>query len=113
MTRLDGGGLNGYDVTTMREIGVRELKAKLSEILRSIEAGESVRVTNHGKPVADIVPPRKQTYDERMDELAALGLVTRRKNKGPLPPFYPKVKLPPGSPMASDLIIADRESERD
>ena len=113
MSGVDNRDLNGYDVTTMREIGVRELKAKLSEILRSIEAGESVRVTSHGKPMADIVPPRKQTYDERMDELAAQGLVTRRKRKGPLPPAPPRIKLPPGTMSGSDQIIADREAERD
>ena len=112
MSCLDKRDLNGYDVVTMREVGVRELKARLSEILRSVQAGEPVRITNHGRPVAEIVPPRKLTYDERMDELAAQGLVRRRKNKGPLPPFAPKIELP-GPMSASDMIIADRESERD
>ncbi len=103
----------GYDVVAMREIGIRELKAKLSETIRAIEAGESIRVTNHGKPVAEIVPPRRRAYDERMDELATQGLVTRRKNTGPLPPPPPRTKLPPGAPSGSDRIIADREAERD
>lgn len=97
----------------MREIGIRKLKASLSEVLRAVEGGEEVRVTNHGKPVADIVPPRRQTYDQRMDEMAAQGLVTRRKRTGPLPPPPPKIVLPPGSVPASDQIIADREAERD
>ncbi len=102
-----------YDVVTVREVGIRELKAKLSETLRAVGAGETIRVTNHGKPVADIVPPRKQTFEERMDELAAQGLVTRRRNKGPLPPAPPRVKLPPDTPSGSEQIIADREAERD
>jgi len=110
---LDGSDLNGYDVVTMREVGIRELKAKLSEVLRAVQAGESIRITNHGRPVADMVPPRRQSYDERMDELAALGLVTRRRNKGPLPPAPPRVSLPPGTRSASDQVIADREAERD
>lgn len=113
MEPLDRSDLNSYGVTTMREVGIRELKATLAEVLRAVQAGEPVRVTRHGRPVAEIVPPRRQTFDERMDELAAQGLVTRRKNKGPLPPPPPKVKLPPGSPLASDMIIADREAERD
>lgn len=111
--RPELSGLSSYDVATMREIGIRELKARLSEILRAVGAGETIRVTNHGKPVADIVPPRKQSFEERMDELAAQGLVTRRKNRGPLPPAPPRVKLPPGVPSGSEQIIADREAERE
>jgi prevent-host-death family protein len=109
MSALDHGDLNGYDVTTMREIGVRELKATLAEVLRSVQSGEPVRVTRHGKVIAEIVPPRKQTFEERLDELAAQGLVTRAKRKGPLPPFSPRVVLP-GPLTGSELIIAERES---
>jgi prevent-host-death family protein len=93
----------------MREIGVRELKATLAEVLRAVQAGEPVRVTRHGRPIAEIVPPRKQTFDERMDELAAQGLVTRAKKKGPLPPFTP-VELPDGVVGGSAMILAERES---
>lgn len=93
-------------------MGIRELKGKLSEVLRSIEAGESVRVTNHGKPVADIVPPRRTSGRQRLDELIAEGRV-RPAKPGPKPPPPPKVALPPGSMSASDMIIAERESERD
>lgn len=38
------------------EVGVRELKAKLSEYLRRAGEGESVVVTDRGRPVARIVP---------------------------------------------------------
>jgi prevent-host-death family protein len=37
------------------EVGVRELKAKLSEYLRRAGDGESVVVTDRGRPVARIV----------------------------------------------------------
>ncbi len=102
-----------YDVVTMREIGIRELKAKLSEVLRSIEAGESVRVTNHGKPVADIVPPKRTSGRERLEELVAQGRVRGPKNTGRKPPPPPRVTRPAGSISASDQVIADREAERD
>ena len=112
MKPLDARSLNGYDVTTMREIGVRELKAKLSEVLRSIEAGESIRVTNHGKPVAEITPPREQTFEGRMRELEAQGLVTRPRVSGPPPPFEP-VELPDGVEGGSAMILAERDSYYD
>jgi prevent-host-death family protein len=38
------------------QIGVRELKAKTSEILRRVEDGETVEITNHGRIVARMVP---------------------------------------------------------
>ena len=41
----------------MKRIGVRELKANLSDILREVdEAGQVVEVTRHGRVVARLVP---------------------------------------------------------
>lgn len=40
------------------EISVRELKRRLSEILRRVTAGEEVTVTSRGKEVARLLPPR-------------------------------------------------------
>ena len=37
-------------------VGVRELRKDASGVLRRVEAGESVVVTVHGRPVADLVP---------------------------------------------------------
>jgi prevent-host-death family protein len=48
----------------MRTVGVRELKAHISEILRQIEEdGERVAVTNHGTVVAHLVPVRRAPVD--------------------------------------------------
>jgi prevent-host-death family protein len=38
------------------DVGVRELKAKLSEYLAAAAAGEEVIVTDRGRPVARLVP---------------------------------------------------------
>jgi prevent-host-death family protein len=38
------------------DVGVRELKAKLSEYLAAACAGEEIVVTDRGRPVARIVP---------------------------------------------------------
>lgn len=40
----------------MREIPQRELRNNVSAVLREVEAGESLRVTVRGRPVADVVP---------------------------------------------------------
>ena len=40
----------------VREVPVKEAKAKLTELIRAAEAGERIVLTRHGKPVADLVP---------------------------------------------------------
>lgn len=41
----------------MHAVGIRELKAKLSQYIRLVEAGESVLVTDRGTVVAELRPP--------------------------------------------------------
>lgn len=40
----------------MTTVGIRELKDQTSELIRRVEQGEHVAVTNHGRVVARIVP---------------------------------------------------------
>lgn len=40
----------------MPDIGLREAKAHLSELIDRVEHGETLTVTRHGKPVERIVP---------------------------------------------------------
>ncbi len=40
----------------MRKIGAYELKTRLSEVLDSVEHGQTVVVTRHGKPIARSSP---------------------------------------------------------
>jgi prevent-host-death family protein len=40
----------------MREVGIRELKAQLSRVVREVEEGETVIVTDRGRPIAEIRP---------------------------------------------------------
>ena len=48
----------------VRTVGIRELKANISEILREIEEkGEIVEVTRHGNVVARLVPARSGLSD--------------------------------------------------
>ena len=38
------------------DVSVADATNRLSELLRSVEAGETVRITRNGKPVAQLVP---------------------------------------------------------
>ena len=40
----------------MREVQATEAKARLAELIRAVEHGETVAITRHGKAVAHLVP---------------------------------------------------------
>jgi len=40
----------------MREVPQRELRNEIAKVLREVAAGESVRITVRGRPVAELVP---------------------------------------------------------
>lgn len=66
----------------MRVVGVKQLKARLSEYLRLVRAGETVVVTDRDQVVAELRPaPRRAAPREQMDEvldgLAEAGELTR------------------------------------
>lgn len=42
----------------MATVGVRELRQRASELLRRVEAGESIEITDRGRPVAVLGPLR-------------------------------------------------------
>ncbi|HEY4278819.1 MAG TPA: type II toxin-antitoxin system prevent-host-death family antitoxin [Conexibacter sp.] len=92
----------------MREIGVRELKAHLSEVLRQVEHGEPVRVTSRGRTVAEIVPAGAPPVDERLLPLIAEGGFTPPTRHQPAS----QPTLIESDRLASDVVLADREDER-
>jgi prevent-host-death family protein len=47
------------------DVGVRDLKARLSEYLGRVAAGEDVVVTDRGRPVARLVPFAAESAVER------------------------------------------------
>jgi prevent-host-death family protein len=40
----------------MKQVGIAELKSKLSEFLRVVQGGESIAILDRNRPVAHIVP---------------------------------------------------------
>lgn len=54
-----------------------EAKARFSELLRKVREGETVTVTYHGEPVAQIRPiPKAEGIEARVDELRRTGQMT-------------------------------------
>jgi prevent-host-death family protein len=91
-----------------RQIGIRTLKNSLSEVLRSLEPGEPVEVTDRGRVVARLL--------HVADEVPSVGWYTRMLREGnvrlaePDPPpldWGPRVAI--GAPgLAQQLIDQDR-----
>lgn len=45
----------------MKQVGIAELKARLSEYLRAVRGGESIAVLDRDTPIAQLVPVRERT----------------------------------------------------
>ena len=43
----------------MRTVGAYEAKTHLSQLLDEVARGETITITRHGVPVAELMPPRK------------------------------------------------------
>ena len=66
----------------MVKISVSELKARLSEHIRRVKAGEEVLVTERGRAVAVLSPvPPSQTGQADLDALVESGLVRPAKRQ--------------------------------
>jgi len=53
----------------LEEIGSYDAKTKLPEILRKVQRGQSFTITNHGKPVADLVPSRTISLNRTLEAI--------------------------------------------
>lgn len=99
----------------MKSVGVKQLKARLSEYLRLVRAGEVVLITDRDEVVAELRPARRQptaglSLEERLQALAEAGEVTRPSL--PKGRWTWKVKglgLPPGTAARLlDEVRSDR-----
>lgn len=96
----------------MKAVGVKELKARLSEFLRYVKAGEAVLITERGDVVAELCPTAA-TYalpgpDPALEALEAAGDVSPpRRPKGAWTWGVKGRGLPPGG--AEALLARLRE----
>jgi prevent-host-death family protein len=86
-------------------VGIRELKAQISKYLRQVKAGQTLIITDHGKPVGRIVPV-EETLEARMQRLVEAGIV--RWNGKKLKPREP-IAINRGPRQVADLVAEDRE----
>ena len=66
-----------------RAVGIKTLKAKLSQYVRLVKAGETILVTDRDEVVAELRPAHRQkippsNLDEALEQMAERGEVTLR-----------------------------------
>lgn len=86
----------------MKQVGIAELKARLSEYLRAVRRGESIAVLDRETPVAQIVPVRDRSQ-----------LRVRKPAPGTPPPN--RVPLPKPAKLDVDvvqLLLEERQGRR-
>jgi prevent-host-death family protein len=90
-------------------VGVRELRQNLSVYLDRVKAGETLEVTEHGQPVAQL-GPRLAKPVSIIDQMIAEGRIT------PATFDHRKIKLPtalpdPGRRTLSEILKEMRDEE--
>jgi antitoxin (DNA-binding transcriptional repressor) of toxin-antitoxin stability system len=100
----------------MKAVGIKSLKARLSEYLRMVKAGETILVTERDTVVAELRPSERQgiapsTLEEGLASLAERGQATLRSDADP---SWPDDGAPPPLDGVSsrDILDAIREDRR-
>jgi len=104
----------------MRTVGVKQLKARLSEYLRLVRTGETVLITDREEIIAELRPARRQpaselSEEEQLQALADAGETTRpSRPKGDWTWTARGLGLPPGTAArVLDEIRDDRGARRE
>lgn len=63
------------------DVPVSEAKAQLTDLVRRAEAGETVRLTRHGRVVAQIVPEKRRRNGPRLRPEVVEAIVQSAQGK--------------------------------
>lgn len=87
-------------------VGIREAKLNLSRLIKEVQKGKDVIITDRGKEVARLTGISKEnlSLDARIEEMVKNGLLEREKKEArPLP-----LPLPVEGDVAQKLLQEDR-----
>jgi prevent-host-death family protein len=91
----------------MTSVGVRELRQSASELLRRVQQGETIEITDRGRPVALLSPLPDRGPLERLRAGGQLDEATGAPDELPDP-----LVLPAGAASASTVLARLRRAER-
>lgn len=91
----------------MTTVGVRGLRQRASELLRLVEQGETMEITDRGRPVAKLAPWPAGSPPERPRATGEVDEATGSVDDLPEP-----LVLPPGAELPSEALQRLRRDER-
>jgi prevent-host-death family protein len=91
----------------MTRIGIRELRQKASEYLRRVEGGETIEVTDRGRPIALLTPIPEAPPLERLRAAGDVDAALGSMDDLPAP-----LALAPGQEAPSTILARMRADER-
>lgn len=91
----------------MTSVGVRELRQRASELLRRVTAGETIQITDRGRPVALLAPLPEA---EPLERLRATGEI--EPAEGDLTDLPDPLEPAPGAELPSAVLARLRRDER-
>ena len=86
-------------------VGLRDLRTHLSQYIRQVKSGDTIVITEHGRPVGRIVPAPR-SLDDQIQAMLDSGLIEWNGQPLPLVKHRPRVR---GKKTVSDMLIEDRE----
>ena len=91
----------------MERIGVRELRQHASRYLARVRAGETIEVTDRGRPVARLVPVREETWQDLIDSGAVIPPAHPDRDILDIQPLDIELEVP-----LSEVLQRMRDEER-
>jgi prevent-host-death family protein len=95
----------------MDSVTVSELNRQTAKVLDRVKAGESLEISEYGRPVARLLPAAPTTGSPLLDRLIAQGRAVPAANSGPLPPTPPRDTSEEGISLSAALAEM-RDDER-
>ena len=94
------------------EIGIRELKNRLSEIVNLASQGQQITITNHGQPLCILAPVvdaeiERPDFLQRAIDQGRIKPATRRGLATSTP-----IKPRKAGPSSTQLLVASRRANR-
>ena len=84
------------------------MKDGLSRALRQVQDGETVEITDHGRPIARIV----KAWPSRGEQMIADGRLVPAQAQGDLLDLWPPPPLETGERLGSEILAELRADER-
>jgi prevent-host-death family protein len=90
----------------VESVGVRELRQSASQLLDQVKDGASIEITEHGVPIARLIPITQSLYEEYLES----GRIIAARNPNRVFTM-PSGKIAKGKQL-SELLIEERRSAR-